>query len=164
MYPRLVIRTVSLNSIIIGIMVPPSFQDILESVRVKWKTSGITCNPGASVAELRILEQAVDFTFDDAFGTYLRQINGFADFGWDETLFSFWSTTRIKEELNDCHPAELICFADYSINAGSFGFHRQQGDHGVYLHFQTVSGLWRVADSFSDLLQSYLLDPNSLLR
>jgi hypothetical protein len=141
----------------------PSFQLILERLLAKWKDDGIVCNPGATEAELQTLEQVITFQFDATFRAYLRQLNGFVDFEWDAALFSLWSTTRMVAELGR-HPANLICFADYSINAGSFGFSCDQQDPRVYLHYQTGRGQWVVADSFADFLRSWLLEPDSLLR
>jgi hypothetical protein len=141
-----------------------SFELVLERLMAKWKRYGIACNPGATKAELQTLEQATSFQFDATFSAYLRHMNGFVDFDWDESLFSLWSTTRIVTKLGDHHPDDLICFADYSINAGSFGFSCDPQDPRIYLHYQTVSGRWVVADSFADFLRRWLLEPDSLLR
>lgn len=129
----------------------------------KWKDYGIACNPGTTEAELQTLEQATSFQFNATFSAYLRQMNGFVDFEWDGSLFSLWSTTRMVTELGD-HPDDLICFADYSINLGSFGFSCDQQDPRIYLHYQAVSGRWVVADSFTDFLRRWLFEPDSLLR
>jgi hypothetical protein len=140
-----------------------SFQVLLTKLAAKWRSNGIAYNLGITGEELRLVEQAVAFQFDESFRAYLYQMNGCVEFEWDKDLFCFWSTTRIIRELAD-HPADLICFADYSINAGSFGFQRTQPDPCIYLHFQTVPGRWVVADSFADFLSIYLANPNSLLR
>ena len=141
----------------------PSLQDILDQVITSWETQGVACNPGVSDANLFAFEQAMAFSCDPVFAAYLRRVNGFTDFDWDEVLFSFWSTERIAQEATDGHPAELLCFADHCINLGSFGF-RRRNDSKIYLHYQHQEGFEAVADSFHDFLKIYLLDPFALLK
>jgi hypothetical protein len=141
----------------------PSLQHTLDQVITSWKTHGVACNPGVSDTILLGFEQALAFSCDPAFAAYLRQVNGFTDFDWDEAMFSFWSTERIAQEAAHGHPAELLCFADHCINLGSFGF-RRRNDPKIYLHYQHQEGIEAVADSFHDFLKIYLLDPFSLLK
>ena len=134
------------------------FSDTLAQVLTCWRIQGVVCNPGASPEAVRALEQLFGQPFEPAFTAYLYQANGFAGGDWDQDLFSFWSTERIVEEVASQPPA-LLCFADYCINLGSFGFLRDGNDPKIYLHYQTAAYFEAVADSFHDFLIRYLQDP-----
>lgn len=137
-------------------------QDPVAHTLACWKTQGVAYNAGASAGALLAVEHALATALDPAFAAYLRRANGMVDFDWDAALFSFWSTTRIVQELGSGHPAQLLCFADHCINLCSFGYRRGHPDPTIYRHYQHEHAFAAIADSFADFLRRYLLDPGAL--
>ncbi len=136
-----------------------TFPEKINTLISYWATQDlINLNEGASDDSILELEKDVGFTFEEDFKTYLKTANGFQNFDSDDHWISFWSIDRIREELNDHHPKELICFSDYSINLCSFGFHRK--NKKVYIHYQTIEGFKFLADSFHEFIDLYLDNPD----
>lgn len=134
----------------------------IEELMGVWKAAGIQINKGISANGINECEKAVDFTFAEDFRGYLMRMNGFRDFDSDQEWFSFWSTDRIQSELGDCHPLDLVCFADHSINLCTFGFHRK--DKMVYIHYQHSDNVELVARTFTDFINTYSVESYQLLR
>lgn len=139
-----------------------SFTNKIDELIAVWTNAGIQINKGITADEIASCEKALNFTFDEDFWLYLTKLNGFEDFDSDKAWFSFWSVDRIRKEYGDCHPLELVCFADHSINLCSYGFHKT--DKKVYIHFQTIEGIEVVADTFTEFINTYSVDPYNLLR
>jgi hypothetical protein len=137
------------------------FSSSLNELLLFWKREKLALNPGISQGDLQVFEHALNFSFDEDFKRYMLQSNGLVDFEWDNNMFSFWSAKRIAQEAHDHHPPELICIADYCINLCSFGYHRHKT--GIYIHYQTISGLVLVANSFTEFLKIYLANSDDLL-
>jgi hypothetical protein len=137
------------------------FQLVLNELVSYWKAQQIILNNGLTTQQMQALEQVSQFNFEPDFKEYLSVANGFEDSGWDDNMFSFWSSDRILAELNNCHPEELICFADYCINLCSFGY--QRGKEGIYIHYQHTEGLSLVANSLTEFICLYLINAADLL-
>jgi hypothetical protein len=137
-------------------------RSLLSKLISAWDKDGLEVNKGISDYHIESLEKEVNYNFDVDFKEYLRQINGLEDFEWDKELFSFWSIDRIKSEYGDCHPLELICFADYNINVCSYGFNIQ--DRKVYSHYQHTEGLHFISNSFTEFIDLYLNDSDCLVK
>jgi hypothetical protein len=133
----------------------------LSEVISLWQKEGIQLNAGLTSQQIEVLEQSLSLPFKPDFKEYLKTANGFEDFDWDNAMFSFWSADRILEELGNCHPEELVCFADHCINLCSFGHHREK--EGIYIHYQHTEGLFLVANSFTEFIRLYLVNPMDLL-
>jgi hypothetical protein len=138
------------------------FINKLDTLVVQCINDGIQLNSGISADLITQLEADFEFLFDINFKYYLQKINGFKDFDADDTMFTFWSYQRIIEENeNGSHPAQVIWFADHSMNLCTFGFHKT--DKKVYTHFDKRKEIIFIADSFSSFLDIYLDDPYRLV-
>jgi len=138
------------------------FINKLDTLVVQWINDGIQLNSGISADHIKQLQADLVFSFDANFKYYLQKINGFTDFDGDDTMFTFWSHHRIIEEnKNGSHPAQVIWFADHSLNLCTFGFHKT--DRKVYTHFANTKELSFIADSFSSFIDIYLDDPYRLV-
>ncbi len=130
--------------------------DILISQWIKQ----VQVNPGIADDIIQKLESDIGFCFEEKFRYYLTKINGFKDLDSDESWFSFWSHTRIKDE-NGTHPKEVIWFADHSLSLCCFGFHKT--DKKIYTHFDKQDEIILIANSFNEFIDIYLDNPYRLV-
>lgn len=138
------------------------FENTIVILIQHWTVQKIQLNQGLSIELVKKLERDFDFVFEDSFYTYLKKVDGFKKFESDEAWFSFWSSTRMKEENEGSHPRNVIWFLDHSLNLCCFGFHRE--NKNIYTRYENSDDLVFVADSFSEFINLYLKDPYLLLR
>ena len=137
------------------------FINKLNALIAYWTNEGIKLNTGIDDDLIKKLESDLGYCFDDNFKYYLQKVNGFADFESDESWFSFWSHTRIKDENSSTHPKEVIWFADHSLNLCSFGFHKT--DRKIYTHFDKQDKIMFIVNSFNEFIDIYLDNPYLLV-
>jgi hypothetical protein len=137
-------------------------------------SQGIEINPGVSNEELTAFESKYHVSLPSDLRDYFLSVNGMAEGVSDDALIRFWSLNEVKpipEEAPDYDdPAyiqdaqSLFFFADYCIWSHAYAIRLSSsseasnpviviGDEKPTLMF----------DSFSELVSSYLSDPDSLL-
>lgn len=121
-----------------------------------WQKEGIALNPGALETYITEIEQWLGVSFPQDFYELYKVVNGFADWGCNEEMFSLWSLELIWEQNQVNMEHEFIAICDYMINSYHFGFLKDQP--GIY---RNAIGFEKVADSFKQFIE--LLNTDSEL-
>jgi hypothetical protein len=154
---------------------------LTERLRNYWSSTGVNLCSGASRQALKSFESTYGIRLPEDFHDFISTIDGMEDGYSDNNMVSFWPIDGIKSV-----PEKLITFAgipDYSRIANRL---REPDSYFVFADFLIWSHvyaiklrsklgeknqvLWicgseyrKIAESFSDFLQRYLDDPESLL-
>ena len=136
-----------------NIQVPPLLTTVFDaynslSLFKRWE---IKIAKGASVQELKELEQSTNFVFPSDFKEYYSLSNGFLD--WDmANAFTLWPTERIISEYRDDYNInpDFITIADYLINCHSYGYIK--GKEGIFKDYDEVNPICKNFNEFLGLL------------
>ena len=149
-------------------------KQLLDALVAHWSSAGVKPNRGATEEQISALEKRAGVRLPADFRDYLLVVNGMPEDSVDLDVFHFWPTERVEladsdtvKRLRNGHkipdPIVLLGFLDFEICAEVF-----------YLGLSTASPSWcwtfaggqgRLRfESFSSLVQSYLDEPDSLIR
>jgi len=106
-------------------------------------------NPPASVAEIERVESVLDFKFPQDFKEVYLQANGFDDYEWQEHMFSFWSLSRIVEEMGYAADGDFIGFCDFLIMSHCIGFVRNE--QGIFKNYFDLEKE-KIAETYQDVV------------
>ncbi len=121
-----------------------------------WKAQDIKPNQPASDEKILHLMKLTGFRFPDDFISYLKEVNGFGQDSFDKDLITFWPIDLIITEFEKENTG-IVNFADYLNDSHRYGF--LNGDDRIYIDYP----LTQIADNFSDFIDKYLNEPNSLI-
>jgi SMI1/KNR4 family protein SUKH-1 len=140
----------------------------------RWLSQGLEVNPGVSEEKLSQFESRYHVSLPADLRDYFLTVDGMAEGISDDALISFWSLNKVKPIPEEA-PAyaarsyieeaeSLFVFADYSIWAHAYAI-RLSSSSGNANPVIVIGGEKpvKVFDSFSDLVSSYLINPDNLL-
>ena len=120
------------------------------------------------------VEQRYDVRLPEDFRHHLMRIGAGEGEIWDDELVLWWPVARLRN-LPEEYPQgsanpevvrdakRYIFFADYSIWCWAWAIYCQEGAHYGKVMVIGVAGDPVVADSFTDFVEGYLRDPNSVM-
>lgn len=144
------------------------------SLKNRWVSLGIDINPGVSAEALAAFESKYHVSLPADLRDYFFAVNGMAEGLGDDALIRFWSLDEVKPitdgppEFSDPSYIEeaesLFLFADYCIWSHAYAI-RLSSDSDAPNPVLVIGGEKpeRISDSFSELVSSYLRDPDRLL-
>jgi hypothetical protein len=139
-----------------------------------WLSQGIEINPGVSNEELTAFESRYHVSLPSDMRDYFLMVNGMAVGVSDHALIRFWSLNEVKpipeEAPGYSDPSyirdaqSLFLFADYCIWSHAYAI-RLSSSHDTSNPVTVIGDETptRMFDSFSELVSSYLSDPDRLL-
>jgi cell wall assembly regulator SMI1 len=142
-------------------------------IRNYWLAQGVRIRPGASVEDLDAFERLHGVRLPADVRTFLQAVNGFEEGEWDEEMVEWYPISRwepmtapsyIAETLPDA--ASYYLFADYCLKGFLYAIRLRPGPNEQSTVIGWTGGdppSWRVASSFSELLEEYLRDPAVML-
>jgi hypothetical protein len=139
-----------------------------------WLSQGIEINPGVSNEELTAFESRYHVFLPSDMRDYFLTVNGMAVGVSDDALIRFWSLNEVKpipeEAPGYSDPSyiqdaqSLFLFADYCIWSHAYAIRLSSSQNTsnpvIVIGDETPT---RMFDSFSELVSSYLSDPDRLL-
>ena len=133
-----------------------------------WLRYDIKLRRGASEAELREFEQKYNVLLPADLKDYFLTIDGFADSGWDENYITFLPLEEIvplsQEWSRKPETNSYFIFADFSISCCVYAIHLTNDlILGNPVFIACDENPEQIAGSFSEFVQAYLTDDNSVL-
>jgi hypothetical protein len=140
----------------------------------RWLSRGLEVNPGVSKEKLSQFESRYQVSLPADLRDYFLTVDGMAEGVTDDALIRFWSLNEVKpipaEAPEFARPSyireaeSLFVFADYSIWAHAYAIRLSSSTENAN-PIVVIGGEKpiKVFDSFSDLVSSYLIDPDRLL-
>lgn len=139
-----------------------------------WLSEGLDLNPGVSNEDLNAFESKYQVSLPGDLRDYFLAVNGMAQGVTDNALIRFWPLNEVKpipEEAPDYDdpsyiqdPQSLFFFADYSIWSHAYAIRLSSSSEAsnpvIVIGDESPTQMF---DSFSELVSSYLNDPDSLL-
>lgn len=113
-----------------------------------WTSEKIKLSQPATVDEIRVVEEALDFQFPFDFKELYLKVDGFIDWDWTRNMFSIWPLMKILEEYQKESDKNFIVFADYLINSHHIGFIK--GENGVFKNYGAIPEF--IAETFSEAI------------
>lgn len=144
------------------------------SLRDRWESQGIEVNPGVSTAELTTFESKYGVCLPGDLRDYLLTVDGMAEGVSDDALIRFWPLNEVKPITEEApayshstyiqEPESLFVFADFCIWSHAYAIRLSSESESPNPIF-VIGGEQpeKVFDSFSDLVASYLIEPDRLL-
>jgi hypothetical protein len=140
-----------------------TYQELVWEMVSRWQAQGVELNSGTTEDELELFEKRCGLSLPLDFRCLYSVVNGMSDLDMDDYLFSLWPLQRIvAEEALHKHSfnrkVREIPFGDFLIDS-----HRyllvidESGGSTVWVQWGE-----KLSDSFSDFINSYLKDPNTL--
>ena len=143
------------------------------SLKNHWLSQGVGVNPGVPKEELTAFESKYQVSLPADLRDYFLTVNGMAEGVTDDALIRFWSLHEVKpipEEAPDYsdpsyieEPESLFLFADYCIWSHAYAIRLSSSKSPnpvIIIGDETPT---RLFESFSELVNNYLSDPNRLL-
>ena len=144
------------------------------SLKDRWLAQGLEINPGVSTEDLAAFEFTYQVVVPADLRDYFLTVDGMAEGVSDDALIRFWSLSEVKpitvEAPELSSPAyiedaeSMFVFADYSIWAHAYAIRLSPNTEDPNPIF--VIGSEKptcIFDSFSELVSSYLNNPDHLL-
>ena len=144
------------------------------SLKNRWVSLGVEINPGVSTAELTAFESKYHVSLPADLRDYFLTVDGMAEGVSDDALIRFWALNEVKPITEEAplfsdstyisEPESLFVFADYCIWSHAYAIRLSSETESPNPVF-VIGGEQpeKVFDSFSDLVTSYLSDPERLL-
>ena len=140
---------------------------IYQRLRDAWASAGASVNDGATSDAIARLESKRNIRLPAEFRDYLAVANGMEDSSMDDGLISFHSLDvidrewiRYESESPDC---VNIPFANWSLDAHWYGLRASRDGDEMGVWFLDGTHSWRLAPSFREFVEMYLLDPTGSL-
>lgn len=144
------------------------------NLRNRWVSVGLDVNPGVTSEALAAFESKYHVSLPADLRDYFLAVNGMADGVSDDALIRFWSLNEVKP-ITEGAPdysdpsysedaASLFLFADFCIWSHAYAI-RLSADGDGPNPVLAIGGEKpeKVFASFSELVSSYLRDPDRLL-
>lgn len=143
------------------------------SLKDRWESQDIEVNPGVSTAELTAFEAKYGVCLPADLRDYFLTVDGMAEGVSDDALIRFWPLNEVKPITEEApaysdptyiHDAEsLFVFADFCLWSHAYAIRlssESQSPNPVFV----IGGEQpeKMFDSLSDLVASYLIDPDRL--
>lgn len=143
-------------------------------LRNRWLSQGVEINPGVSGEDLAAFEAAYKISLPPDMRDYFLSVNGMAEGVSDSALISFWPLNEVKP-IPETAPGysdpsyipeseSIFLFADFCIWSHAYAIrlcNSQAASNPIF-----VIGCERpimLFNSFSQLVNEYLIDPDRLL-
>ena len=144
------------------------------SLKNHWLSQGLELNPGVSRQELTAFESMYQVSLPSDLRDYFLNVNGMAEGVTDNALIRFWSLNEVKpipEEAPDYADPSCIqeaqsffLFADYCIWSHAYAIrlssNYEASNPVIIIGIEPPIQMFH---SFSELVSSYLSDPETLL-
>jgi hypothetical protein len=141
-------------------------------VRDHWIPHGVKVRPGASAEELDLFERSSEVRLPGEIRALLQPVNGFEAGEWDEEMIEWYPISRWERMIDTPFSsgtfedaASYYLFADYCYNGILYAVRLSPdpNEPNAVIGWSGDPRGWRVASSFSELLEAYLLNPAVLL-
>ena len=149
------------------------FNMIGRSLKNCWASLGVEINRGVSTEELTVFESKYSVRLPADLRDYFLTVDGMAEDVTDDSLIRFWPLNEVKPVTEEA-PAfsdssyileaeSLFVFADFCIWSHAYAI-RLSSDNESPNPVFVIGGEQpeKMFDSFSDLVASYLIDPDRL--
>jgi len=143
---------------------PRDLTSLLDELVRRWKEQEAEPRPGNSKDAIRAFEQREGVTLPDDLARYFETVDGMGHM--DEEMFCFWPLEKVERAKAEPHgyeadPVGYFLFADFMLYAHAYAVRLHGGAPGE------VAALYGkptpVASSFTEFLEKYLRDPDSVL-
>jgi SMI1 / KNR4 family (SUKH-1) len=142
-------------------------------IRNYWLAHGVKIQPGASPEDLVVFERTHGVTLPADVRAFLQAVNGFEEGEWDEEMVEWYPISKWEPMIGPSYAVETLpdaasyyVFADYCLNAFLYAIRLGPSvdeQNTVIGWFGGDPPSWRMASSFSELLEAYLRDPAVML-
>ncbi|HEU4386565.1 MAG TPA: SMI1/KNR4 family protein [Blastocatellia bacterium] len=154
---------------------------LTENLKNYWSSIGTTTRSGVDPTSIASFESRYNVRFPEDFRDYITTIDGIEDGNWDDEMISFWPLhcvksvpealtpfagipdySRIANRLRDA--SSYFVFADFLIWSHVYAIRLgTRGSDKNNILWICGSKYYSVAESFSDFLQMYLDNPESIV-
>jgi hypothetical protein len=143
-----------------------------QRVKDYWLAHGVKVRPGASAEELEQFERSSGVRLPGEIRAFLQTANGFEAGEWDEVMIEWYPISR-WERMTDTSfssgtfedASSYYLFADYCLQGLLYAVRlsADPNEPNTVIGWAGEPCGWRIASSFSELLEAYLLNPAVLL-
>jgi hypothetical protein len=152
-----------------------SFNSVGQILRTHWLLHEVEINDGVSEAALNSFERKYGVVLPADLRDYFLSVNGMPDGVSDEALIRFWTLEEVKPLPEGApayakaeyikNPESVFLFADYSLWAHAYAI-RLTAEPVESNELFVIGGKSAISlfASFSELVDSYIKDKESLLR
>ena len=139
--------------------------ELIERLRQHWLKQGIALGNGASESQVEELESENHIVLPDDFREYLLSISVREDWFMDDSMISFWTIKRIREEYLDTRNEETayLAFADFLINSHEYAIKLQSDSAIAPVFFLCGHFVTQIASSFTEFLERYIASDEEML-
>jgi hypothetical protein len=142
-----------------------------ERLKAHWISSGAKVGSPARPEAIEAFEARYEVQLPDDLREYFLVVNGLEEDEWDDQMTEWYPLEKWRRLTETGwslkgfqDPASYFFFADYSLDALGYVIRlsANRSDPNLIMRLGGVPDL--IAESFSQLIEAYLVDPAALLR